>query len=76
MGIFGLTVRRGRRRGPRRGGAVIAMEELSRADPGFTLSYLAHEILFVHNVYTRRAPTSAARYLPQVISGDWIAGMA
>ncbi|HEY3356898.1 MAG TPA: acyl-CoA dehydrogenase family protein [Polyangia bacterium] len=77
MGIFGLTV-------PADDGgagldpvaAVIAMEELSRADPGFTLSYLAHEILFVHNVYHSSRADQRRRYLPQVISGEFIAGMA
>src|SRR6266540_2674785 len=31
--------------------AVIAHEELAWSDPGFTLAYLAHAILFVNNFY-------------------------
>jgi hypothetical protein len=30
--------------------AVIVHEEMSSADPAFTLSYLAHSMLFVNNV--------------------------
>ncbi|MCA9521937.1 MAG: acyl-CoA dehydrogenase family protein, partial [Myxococcales bacterium] len=51
-------------------------EELSRFDPGFTLSYLAHEVLFVNNFYHNSNPGQRARYLAKVISGEWIAGMA
>jgi isovaleryl-CoA dehydrogenase len=77
MGLFGLTV-------PAEDGgggldpvaSVIVMEELSRVDPAFTLSYLAHEILFVHNVYHASSPEQRRRYLANVISGEWIAGMA
>jgi isovaleryl-CoA dehydrogenase len=77
LGLFGLTV-------PTADGgagldavaAVIAMEELSRADPGFALSYLAHEVLFVHNVYHSASPAQRARTLPRVLGGEWIAGMA
>jgi isovaleryl-CoA dehydrogenase len=77
LGLFGLTI-------PSQDGgggmdavaAVIVMEELSRSDPGFTLSYLAHEILFVHNFYYSATPEQRRRYLPNVISGEWIAGLA
>ena len=30
---------------------MIAHDELAWADPGFTLGYLSHAILFVHNFY-------------------------
>ena len=77
MGLFGLTV------STELGGAgldpvasVIVIEELSRADPGFGLSYLAHEVLFVHNFYNSGSPAQHQRYLGKVLSGEWIAGMA
>jgi isovaleryl-CoA dehydrogenase len=77
MGLFGLTVP------SELGGAgldpvasVIVIEELSRADPGFGLSYLAHEVLFVHNFYNSGNADQHKRYLPKVTSGEWIAGMA
>ena len=56
--------------------AVIIHEELSRFDPAFTLSYLAHEVLFVNNFYHCATADQRARYLRRVISGEWIAGMA
>ena len=77
MGLFGLTIP------AEDGGAgldpvasVIVIEELSRADPGFGLSYLAHEVLFVHNFYNSGSAAQRQRYLRNVLSGEWIAGMA
>lgn len=55
--------------------AVIAHHELSRSDPGFCLAYLAHAILFVNNFYYCSNDEQRARYLPKVLSGEWIAGM-
>ncbi len=55
--------------------AVIVHEELSTADPGFCLSYLAHTILFVNNLYHNASDEQRARYLPKAISGEWIGGM-
>ena len=77
MGLFGVTV-------PAEDGgagmdavaAVIIHEELSRFDPGLTLSYLAHEVLFVNNFYHNSSAEQRARYLGKVLSGEWIAGMA
>lgn len=76
-GLFGITV-------PEADGghgmdataAVIIHEELSRYDSAFTLSYLAHEVLFVNNLYYSASPQLCNRYLPQVIDGSAIAGMA
>lgn len=56
--------------------SVIVCEELSRFDPGFALSYLAHEVLFVNNFYHCANDEQRARFLPDVISGKRIAGMA
>ena len=77
LNLFGLTVSEAD------GGAgldavaaAIVCEELSRFDPGFGLSYLAHEVLFVNNFYNSANAAQRARYLPGVISGERIAGMA
>jgi isovaleryl-CoA dehydrogenase len=55
--------------------AVIVHHELSRHDPGFTLAYLAHSMLFVNNFFTCSNDEQRGRYLPKVLSGEWIAGM-
>lgn len=76
LGLFGVTV-------PEEDGgmgmdavaAVIIHEELSAYDPGFTLSYLAHEVLFVNNFYHSSNAPQRAKYLLKVISGEWIGGM-
>ncbi len=77
LGLFGLTVP------AEEGGAgldasasVIVHEEFSRCDPALTLSYLAHEVLFVNNFYHSANADQRARYLAKVISGEWIGGMA
>lgn len=76
LGLFGVTI-------PEADGglgmdavaAVIIHEEMSRFDPGFTLSYLAHEELFVNNLYHVATPEQRERFLPKSIDGTWIAGM-
>lgn len=76
LGIFGVTI-------PEDAGglgldataAVIIHEELSRFDPAYTLSYLAHEVLFVNNLYYSGNADQRARYLPRTINTSWIAGM-
>ena len=55
--------------------AVIVHEELSRSDPGFALAYLAHSMLFVNNFYFAANDEQRSRYLADVISGHWVAGM-
>jgi len=55
--------------------AVIAHEELASADPGFTLAYLAHAILFANNVARNASPAQCATFLPAVCRGERIAGM-
>jgi len=55
--------------------SVIVHEELSWADPGFTLAYLAHALLFVNNFYYASTPEQRERYLAKVISGEWIGAM-
>ncbi len=56
--------------------SVIVCEELSRFDPGFGLSYLAHEILFVNNFYYSSNEEQRERFLEDVLDGTRIAGMA
>ena len=55
--------------------AVIVHHELAKYDPGFTLAYLAHAMLFVNNFYHCSSAEQRARYMPKVLSGEWVAGM-
>ena len=55
--------------------AVIAHEELSAADPGFCLAYLAHAMLFVNNFCRNASPEQRRKYLPRAVSGEWVGGM-
>lgn len=55
--------------------AVIVHEELSTADPGFCLAYLAHSMLFVHNFYQNSNAEQQGRWLDKVLTGEWVAGM-
>lgn len=55
--------------------AVIVHHELAKYDPGFTLAYLAHSMLFVNNFYHCSNEEQRERYLDKVMSGEWVAGM-
>jgi isovaleryl-CoA dehydrogenase len=55
--------------------AVIAHEELAWSDPGFTLGYLTHAILFVNNFYWASTPAQRTRYLGKALRGEWIGAM-
>jgi isovaleryl-CoA dehydrogenase len=55
--------------------AVIVNHELAKSDPGFTLAYLAHSMLFVNNFTNCSNLEQKERVLPNVISGKWIGGM-
>ncbi|RMH40549.1 MAG: isovaleryl-CoA dehydrogenase [Deltaproteobacteria bacterium] len=55
--------------------AVICHEELAWSDPGFTLAYLSHALLFVNNFYWASSADQRRRYLPRVLSGEWIGAM-
>jgi isovaleryl-CoA dehydrogenase len=76
LGVLGITV-------PAEDGgagmdavaAVIVHHELAKSDPGFTLAYLAHSMLFVNNFYWCSNADQRQRYLGKVLSGEWIAGM-
>jgi len=56
--------------------AVIVHEELSASDPGFSLAYLAHSMLFVNNLAVNGSDEQKARFLPGVCSGQDIGCMA
>ncbi|MBP6630896.1 MAG: acyl-CoA dehydrogenase family protein [Kofleriaceae bacterium] len=55
--------------------SVIVHEELAYADPGFTLAYLAHALLFVNNLYFAATPEQRTRYLPKTMRGEWVGCM-
>jgi isovaleryl-CoA dehydrogenase len=55
--------------------AVIAHHEMAKSDPGFTLAYLAHAMLFVNNFYHGSSDDQRQRYLAKVISGEWMGAM-
>lgn len=55
--------------------AVIAHEELSSADPGFALAYLAHSMLFVNNLAVNGDDRQRAQFLPAACSGAAVGGM-
>lgn len=76
LGLLGITVEE------RFGGAgldpvaaVITHEELSAADPGFTLAYLAHSMLFANNLQVNGNDLQRAKYLPDACSGEKVCGM-
>ncbi len=76
LGLLGITV------DERFGGsgldavaAVIAHEELGAADAGFTLSYLAHAMLYANNVNVNANDDQRDRWLPGACSGAEIGGM-
>ncbi|MGB5697846.1 MAG: acyl-CoA dehydrogenase family protein [Polyangiales bacterium] len=76
LGLLGITVEE------RFGGAgldsvaaVIAHEELSAADPGFALAYLAHSLLFANNLQLNGSDEQRLKYLPDACSGKTVCGM-
>ncbi len=76
LGLLGITVPEDA------GGAgmdavasVIVHEELAYADPGFTLAYLAHALLFVNNFYYAASSAQRDRYLQKTMSGEWVGAM-
>ncbi|MEM9071357.1 MAG: acyl-CoA dehydrogenase family protein [Myxococcota bacterium] len=55
--------------------AVIAHEELAAVDPGFTLAYLAHSMLFANNLNQNGSDAQRKKYLPAACEGKAIGGM-
>lgn len=76
LGLLGITV-------PEEDGgaglgavaATIAMEEMGAVDASTTLSYLAHSILCVNQIAKNGSTEQKTKYLPKLISGEWIGGM-
>ena len=55
---------------------VLVHEELSRSDPGFCLSYLAHSVLCVYNIYRNANEEQKGLFLKGLCSGEKIGAMA
>jgi isovaleryl-CoA dehydrogenase len=77
MGLLGITV------SEEYGGAnmgylahAIAMEEISRASASVGLSYGAHSNLCVNQIYLNGNSTQKQKYLPKLISGEYIGALA
>ena len=76
LGLLGITV-------PEEDGgagqdaiaATLVMEELGAVDASTTLSYLAHTILCVNQIGENGTQDQKQKFLPKLISGEWIGGM-
>jgi isovaleryl-CoA dehydrogenase len=55
--------------------ATITMEEMGAVDASSTLSYLAHTILCVNQIGRSCSAEQKKKYLPKLISGEWLGGM-
>ncbi|NBT58199.1 isovaleryl-CoA dehydrogenase [bacterium] len=56
--------------------ATLVMETLGEACASTSLSYLAHSILTVNNLFLNASQDQKKRYLPKLVSGEWIGAMA
>ena len=77
LGLFGVTV------AEKDGGAgmgyveqVVAVEELSRASASVGLSYGVHANLVVNQLNRFGTEEQKQRYLPRLLSGEWIGALA
>ncbi|MFT7521529.1 MAG: isovaleryl-CoA dehydrogenase [Kiritimatiellia bacterium] len=76
LGLLGITIpEESEGSGMDAVAACIVHEEISKSDPGFCLAYLAHAMLFVNNFYASSNEAQRAKYLPKVLSGEWVGGM-
>ncbi|WP_020207188.1 isovaleryl-CoA dehydrogenase, partial [Cupriavidus sp. WS] len=55
---------------------MVAMEEISRASASVGLSYGAHSNLCVNQIHRNGSAAQKAKYLPKLVSGDWIGALA
>ncbi len=55
---------------------VVAMEEVSRASASVGLSYGAHSNLCVNQIRRWGSDDQKSRYLPRLISGEWVGALA
>ncbi len=51
---------------------AIVLEEISRASASVGLSYGAHSNLCVNQIYRNGNLAQKNKYLPKLISGDWV----
>ncbi len=77
LGVLGITVEE------EYGGAamgylahMVAMEEISRASASVGLSYGAHSNLCVNQIRRNGTPEQRQRYLPKLISGEYVGALA
>src|SRR5471030_229695 len=77
LGVLGITVPE------EHGGAgmgylehVVAMEEISRASASVGLSYGAHSNLCVNQINRNGTAEQKRRFLPKLISGEWVGALA
>jgi isovaleryl-CoA dehydrogenase len=76
LGLIGITI-------PEEGGGAgmgavascIVHEELAYSDPGFTLGYLAHALLFINNCYWAGNAEQRARFIPKTLTGEAVGCM-
>jgi isovaleryl-CoA dehydrogenase len=76
LGLLGITA------DPEYGGSglgalasSIVIDEISQACPSLALSYLAHSILCVNNIEQNASPEQKEKFLPKLISGEWVGCM-
>lgn len=77
LGLLGITV--SEEFGGAGLGAVestLVMETMGEACASSTLSYLAHSILTVSNLFLNGSTDQKKKYLPRLISGKWVGAMA
>jgi len=55
---------------------VVAMEEISRGSASVGLSYGAHSNLCVNQIMRNGTEAQRRRYLPKLVSGEWIGALA
>lgn len=55
---------------------MVAMEEISRASASIGLSYGAHSNLCVNQINRNGTPAQKAKYLPKLISGEYVGALA
>jgi isovaleryl-CoA dehydrogenase len=77
LGLLGITV------SEEYGGAnmgylahAIVLEEISRASASVGLSYGAHSNLCVNQIYRNGNPLQKNKYLPKLVSGEWVGALA
>jgi len=76
LGVLGLTVPEAYGGAGMDAPAVAAVhEELAACDPGFTLAYLAHALLFANNLAVNGSDAQRRRYLPGACAGELVGGM-